>query len=110
MIWSGRNVVKVERRRRRNLRDNVRLKRKCERSYRGRSISRLRGRTEEHKEEEKVEEEEEEKEKKEEKEQVTQGHNIIADGWAGASNTHPHPKPHSIHKRTKKKNPKRSFF
>ena len=26
--------------------------------------------------------------------QVTQGHNIVADGWAGASNPHPHPNPH----------------
>ena len=26
-------------------------------------------------------------------EQVTLGHNIIADGWAGASNPHPHPMP-----------------
>ena len=25
------------------------------------------------------------------KEQVTRGHNIVADGWAGASNPHPHP-------------------
>ena len=32
--------------------------------------------------------------------EVTRGHNIVADGWAGASNTHPHPKPHSIHKLT----------
>ena len=27
------------------------------------------------------------------KKQVTQGHNIVADGWAGASNPHPHPMP-----------------
>ena len=26
-----------------------------------------------------------------EKEQVTRGHNIIRDGWAGESNPHPHP-------------------
>ena len=26
--------------------------------------------------------------------QVTRGHNIVADGWAGASNLHPHPNPH----------------
>ena len=32
--------------------------------------------------------------------QVTRGHNIVAGGWAGASNPHPHPKPHSIHKHT----------
>ena len=32
--------------------------------------------------------------------QVTRGQNIITDGWAGASNLHPHPKPHSIHKHT----------
>ena len=25
--------------------------------------------------------------------QVTRGHNIVADGWAGASNPHPHQKP-----------------
>ena len=28
---------------------------------------------------------------------MTQGHNIVADGWAGASNPHPHPTP--IHKK-----------
>ena len=33
---------------------------------------------------------------------MTRGHNIVADGWAGASNPHPHPKPHSIHKHTQK--------
>ena len=27
-------------------------------------------------------------------EQVTRGHNIVADGWAGAANPHPHPTPH----------------
>ena len=26
--------------------------------------------------------------------QVTWGHNIVADGWAGAANSHPHPMPH----------------
>ena len=26
--------------------------------------------------------------------QVTRGHNIVADGWAGAVNPHPHPMPH----------------
>ena len=26
--------------------------------------------------------------------QVTRGHNIVADGWAGASIPHPHPNPH----------------
>ena len=31
-------------------------------------------------------------------EQVTRGHNIIADGWAGASNPHPHLGPHSTYK------------
>ena len=31
--------------------------------------------------------------KKERKKQVTRGHNIVADGWAGASNPHPHPNP-----------------
>ena len=30
----------------------------------------------------------------------TKSYNIVADGWAGASNPHPHPKPHSIHKHT----------
>jgi len=30
---------------------------------------------------------------KKEKEQVTRGHNIVADGWAGASNPQPHPNP-----------------
>ena len=35
---------------------------------------------------------ENEKEWKKEK-QVTQGHNIVADGWAGASNPQPHPTP-----------------
>ena len=33
-------------------------------------------------------------------EQVTRGHNIVANGWAGASNPHPYPKLHSIHKHT----------
>ena len=28
-----------------------------------------------------------------EEEQVTRGHNIVADGWAGASNPQPHPTP-----------------
>ena len=38
--------------------------------------------------------------------QVTWGHNIVADGWAGASNPHPHPEcPPLIHK----KHLKRSF-
>ena len=37
----------------------------------------------------------EEKEKK--KKQVTRGHNIVADGWAGAANPHPHPTPHPTH-------------
>ena len=26
--------------------------------------------------------------------QVTRGHKIVADGWAGAANPHPHPMPH----------------
>ena len=25
---------------------------------------------------------------------MTRGHNIVADGWAGAANAHPHPMPH----------------
>ena len=29
-----------------------------------------------------------------EEKQVTRGHNIVADGWAGATNPHPHPTPH----------------
>ena len=31
-------------------------------------------------------------------EQVTRGYNIVADGWAGASNAHPHtnPNPHTL--------------
>ena len=29
------------------------------------------------------------------KKQVTRGHNIFTDGWAGASNPHPHQVPHS---------------
>ena len=28
--------------------------------------------------------------------QATRGHNIVADGWAGAANPHPHPTPHPI--------------
>ena len=32
--------------------------------------------------------------------QVTRGHNIVVDGWAGASNPYPHPKPHPIKKHT----------
>ena len=34
-------------------------------------------------------------------EHVTRGHIIVADGWAGAYNSHPHPKPHSRHKHSK---------
>ena len=45
---------------------------------------------------------EEKRKKKKEKEQVTRGHNIVAAGWAGASNPHPHHKPHSIHGHTKR--------
>ena len=26
--------------------------------------------------------------------QVTRGHNIVTDGWAGAATSHPHPTPH----------------
>ena len=36
------------------------------------------------------------------KKQVTRGHNIVADGWAGASNPHPHPNPHPTLKPTQK--------
>ena len=28
------------------------------------------------------------------KKQVKRGHNIVADGWAGAANSHPHQMPH----------------
>ena len=35
-------------------------------------------------------------------EQVTRGHNIVADGWAGASNPPPHPKPPPTLKHTQK--------
>ena len=34
--------------------------------------------------------------------QVVRGQNIVADGWAGASNSHPHPHPHPTHKNTQK--------
>ena len=34
--------------------------------------------------------------------QVTRGHNIVADGWAGASNPHPHPNPLPTLKHTQK--------
>ena len=36
------------------------------------------------------------------KEQVTRGHNIVADGWAGASNPRPHPNPPPTLKHTQK--------
>ena len=36
------------------------------------------------------------------KEQVTRGHNIVADGWAGASKPHPHPKAPPTLKHTQK--------
>ena len=34
--------------------------------------------------------------------QVTRGHNIVADGWAGASNPHPHPNQGPTLKRAQK--------
>ena len=34
--------------------------------------------------------------------QVTRGHNIVADGWAEASNPHPHPNPPPTLKHTQK--------
>ena len=37
----------------------------------------------------------------EKKEQVTRGHNIVADGWAGASNPHLQPNPSPTLKHTK---------
>ena len=33
----------------------------------------------------------------EKRKQVTRGHNFVADGWAGASNPHPHVMPHHQH-------------
>ena len=47
------------------------------------------------------------KQGKENEEQMTQGHNIVADGWAGESNTHPYPNPHppshiNIHNKSSK--------
>ena len=45
------------------------------------------------------------------KKEVRRGHNIVADGWAGASNLHPHPKPQTLlHIHKHNKYPKRSFF
>ena len=35
--------------------------------------------------------------------QVTQSHNIVADGWAGAFNRHPHPMPTPTNTRTQNK-------
>jgi len=35
-------------------------------------------------------------------EQVTRGHNIVADGWAGASNPQPYPNPYPTLKLTQK--------
>ena len=43
-------------------------------------------------------------------EQVTRGHNIVADGLAGASNPQPNPNPHPSHTNLHKKYPKRLFF
>ena len=40
--------------------------------------------------------------KKVRKKQVTRGHNIVVDRWAGASNPHPHPNTPSTHKHTQK--------
>ena len=34
--------------------------------------------------------------KRVENKQVTRGHNIVADGWAGVANPHPQPTPHPI--------------
>ena len=34
--------------------------------------------------------------------QVTRGHNIVAEGWAGASNPYPHPNPPPTLKHTQK--------
>ena len=41
--------------------------------------------------------------------QVTRGHNIVADGLAGAANPHPHPTPFPTQTHTQKAS-KRSFF
>ena len=38
---------------------------------------------------------------------MTRGHNIVVDGWAAASNPHPHPKSHTC---MHKKHLKRSFL
>ena len=43
-------------------------------------------------------------------EQVTRGHDIIEEGWAGASNPHPHPNPLTPHTNIHKKYLKHSFF
>merc|ERR1712042_184451 len=44
-----------------------------------------------------------EKKRKKREQQTTRGHNIVADGWAGASNPHPNPNSHPhTHKRTQK--------
>ena len=42
------------------------------------------------------------------KKQVTRGHNIVAEGWAGVSNPNPHPNP--LHKYPQEKYLKRLFF
>ena len=43
-------------------------------------------------------------------EQVTLGHNIVADGWAGASNPHPHPNPQPYTQASTKKVSKTFHF
>ena len=40
--------------------------------------------------------------REETEDQVTRGHNIVADGWAGASNPQPHPNPPPTLKHTQK--------
>ena len=41
--------------------------------------------------------------------QVTRGHHIVADGWAGAANPHPHPTPFPTQKHSQKAS-NRTFF
>ena len=47
---------------------------------------------------------------KERKEQVTRGHNVVADGWAEAPKPYPHPNPHPPHTNIHKKYLKYLFF
>ena len=40
--------------------------------------------------------------------QGTRGHNVVADGWAGAYNPHPHPHPPQTHSQTQDNSTKAS--